>query len=393
MCLTALASLGVASCERGAPETSEPAATRRAADDATATPTADADTGAAERPGTEVADVYGETGTAVRDIAFWSHPTLAFNSLVIAAANDGLHALTVENGARVDGWPSAGGVSIAISYLGDGAAARGVALVAGDAGEVGVFEIDNAARTPTPAAIDGSPMSGARAVCLGPAFVDGAGAPSAALAGYVVAERGLIKIDIAAADGRLSAAVSDEAIDLIDDQPIVDCVVDPWSGALFTLAENGAVRRRIGGVSTRLFQTKSSARALDLALKRDDDKDIPTPTLVVLSDEAAVSLYAADGQLIGETQLTASFDYPGVRRAAALGVGSGNYGGVYRDGALALAAVDPEGDSPPVRMAPWSGVIDSLDAPHGGLADPRAQRPNEEAPNTSDISPPTDTQP
>ncbi|MCA8896558.1 MAG: hypothetical protein KDA48_14965, partial [Amphiplicatus sp.] len=57
-------------------------------------------------------------------------------------------------------------------------------------------------------------------------------------------------------------------------------------------------------------------------------------------------------------------------------LGYGNFGGVYRDGVLALAT---DGDTPHVRLAPLNGALDSLSTPMGETADPRALSPQEPA--------------
>ncbi len=92
--------------------------------------------------------------------------------------------------------------------------------------------------------------------------------------------------------------------------------------------------------------------------------------------EATVHFFDRDdGRALGSVRIASSFDVEGVAAATAMGVGFGNFGGIYRDGVLALAT---DGETPAARLVPLNGVMDALSAPIGPTAEPRALLPEPE---------------
>ncbi|MGF1545125.1 MAG: hypothetical protein ACFB00_11595 [Parvularculaceae bacterium] len=363
-----------AACERDAPPEAEP--TDAAADD----PREAASRPPATGPSSSVADVYGPLdGAPARDVAFWSHPALAFQSLVVTGSAGGLAAFDVETGDAVDGWSNAidGSVgALSVAYLGAGPSARSVLVASGD----GLVAVEIDAQTRAPAGPGASADLAATGVCLGPGDGD-------ALAGFAVVDGGLVAFQVALADG--------PAIDVGDalkvEAAIVDCAIDPSDGGLFALAAAGDVLRAAANAPAA-FETVATApdgapfpTAIDVILKRDAETGPARVFVAALeSAPAAVRLYEISGEIdagdvdLGAVRLSASFDHPAATAAAGFGVGFGNYGGVYRDGMVAIAADDEAGAG--VRATPLNGFLDALAVDVAGPVDPRDVNPTPEDP-------------
>ena len=86
-------------------------------------------------------------GLDTTGLAFWAHPNVAFNALLIVASADGLISYHMEDGsefARIDDITAQG---VGVSYFGRGTDARGVvAAYDTNAQAFRMFEIDNLTR-------------------------------------------------------------------------------------------------------------------------------------------------------------------------------------------------------------------------------------------------------
>ena len=82
-------------------------------------------------PAAEVgaADAYGAPGEDVNDVAFWSHPSIAFESLVITVTDAAVEAFAIETGDSVF---SLSGGADAIDVFYAGASSPGYLVAAGD---------------------------------------------------------------------------------------------------------------------------------------------------------------------------------------------------------------------------------------------------------------------
>ena len=416
------AALSASACApENEPQAETPADADAASVDATAdnqdgryggAPSAADDAGAAQPVMLPVIDAMGPQGrdsARVRDIAFWSHPTLAFNSLVLTGGDDGLKAYNIETGAIVGDWRADPVDALDVAYAGRGPEARGIVVVADD-GVIAAYEIDNSdsnaasggpGRRAQPVGEARAAIGAASGLCVVSA-VSGKtvnGAMGDAMDGYAVSGGALFPFSIRLnKEEGANVSVGAEQKAPLD---TTDCVFDDASGDLYLLTASGDVYRQALADSAPVpFASTgvASARTIGLALKRNklkpnaEGSQTPEPMIAVLNGEtAAVSLIDADGRALGVIRLSASFDHPGVQRATALGLGYGNYGAVYRDGALVLGADDNAG--PPVRLVPFNGVLNALNQPLGGGVDPRAPMPSDEAPDPLDFTPPAPVEP
>lgn len=316
------------------------------------------------------ADAFGEPGAIVADVAFWSHPAVAFESLLIAATADSLTAFRVETGERV--FETAEGAdAVEVFYAGEGSGAQGYLLAAGG-GAFRLYAIDQ----------DGNGF--------GPVAVAGGASP----AGVFCAAGGAAPAIYEAEGGTLSAralAISQSGAELAAARPIADasgaigCHVDPLTDEVVVVSGDGAIRRvdpRTGAVFGLALPQYVAPAASGLAFGRDEAGAAQGQVALLDGRSGVVNLYDADdGRALGAVRVKATFDLEAVQSASRIAVGSANYGGVYRDGALAVVT---SGDGAPVRLVPWNGVMGVLSLPVAAAIDPRA--PAGPAPDESVIS-------
>jgi len=346
--LPAIALLALAACERGSEDAPAPPETTRAA-----IPVSD------ELPG---------LSAAATGVAFWEHPTLAFNSMLIVAGADGAAAYNIEDGieaARLDDIAADGA---ALSYFGYGANAAGVlALFEAAENRFSFYGVDNATRRFLPLAggpaIDG-PLRG---FCLG----RGRETPAPALFALQDGRVRIFNLD-ATQDG---VTVSGEgAIDA--PVALVSCAVD-IDGVLVAAAEDGAVYRVDGAESFAApFARMDVEKAGDIAIVAvEPAADGPTIRgQIALLDEADGALHLADrtdGSALGVVTVEATDQLPGVTAARAMGLSGANFGALYRNGVAAFAVTAEDG--PALRLAPYGAVLNALSLPAGRALSPRGE--------------------
>ncbi|MEQ8935502.1 MAG: hypothetical protein RIE56_06900 [Amphiplicatus sp.] len=319
-------------------------------------------------------DQFGPLTGMVKGIAMWSHPTLPFNSLVIAAGEAGLVAWNVEDGAEVarDDRTPLDGVSVA--YLGNGTQAQGyaVARTTGSEARYFFYAIDNVSREFNLLSMTsvGERRDG-RGFCLG-----GSGD---SLVLHEMTQIGWRSTNIAINTGGL--AFSEAVTAGKSKGGFSHCAVDGLNGAIIAVNALGEVYRIESTSPSLLVSTGISDPAgIGLALNGPADgtpNDQCCGQIAVLDGvNAIVRLYdREDGHALGAVRMAASFDVEAVVSASALGVGYGNFGAVYRDGLVALAT--EEGDSA-IRLTPFNGIMDALAQPLGEAANPRDLSPQEE---------------
>lgn len=321
-------------------------------------PIPDPDVNAPVAADVAAADAYGAPGADVADVAFWSHPSVAFESLLIAATAEAVTANSIETGELAFEIPG-GADEVEVFYAGEGAGAQGY-LLAADDGAYRLYTIYQDGRGFNPLALAN------------------AGSP----AGVVCAAGGAAPAIYEAADGKLSArslAIVANGAELGDARSIADipdaigCNVDPLTDEIVTVSGGGAIRRvdpATGAVFGLALPQDVEPSASGLAVARNEAGEAQGQVALLNAKSGVVSLFdAKDGHALGAVRVKATFDLDAIESASRIVIGSANYGGVYRDGALAVVA---SGDGAPVRLVPWNGVMGALSLPVAGVIDPRA---------------------
>lgn len=303
------------------------------------------------------ADSFGAPGERVMDVAFWSHPAVAFESLLIAATRDKVSAYRLETGeARFE--ISGGAERIDVFYAGEGQKAVGYLLASGD-GADRLYAIDQ----------DGSGFkqlsiatSGglAREHCLG----NGASPELYELTADLVSMR---SVRIVANGAEFSSPSS-----IADVSGAIACSVNPLANEVIVTSEDGSIRRvdpSSGAIFSLALPQDLKPIAAALATGRNETDETVAQIVLLDAGGAMLRLFdSKDGHAIGAVRVKATFDLEAVETATRIKIGSANYGGVYRDGALAIVT---EGDGAPVRLVPWNGVMGALSIPVAAVVDPR----------------------
>jgi len=305
------------------------------------------------------ADGYGAPGESVSAVAFWSHPSVNFESLLLAATGVGVKAYSIETGEEVAS-QAGGASSLAVIYLGEGAGANGY-LIARSDDAYRVYAIANDAPSLTP-------LNSVGAIPGGEAFCASGGVL------YEVGDDRLAARDISVLSGGF---VFGEALKTADAPGAIACHVDDRTGDVIVLSEDGAIKRIDPGAgeSFGLAFGAAAANASALFLMTTPEPDNAAGGAVVVLNGASgvISLYdLTDGHALGAVRIKSTYDLDAVEAAKSIAAGYGNYGGVYRDGALAVVTA---GDGAPIRLAPWNGVLDALTLTPGENVDPRAPHP------------------
>ncbi|MEL7488100.1 MAG: hypothetical protein AAGJ87_12885, partial [Pseudomonadota bacterium] len=303
--------------------------------------------------------------------AFWVHPTLAFNSLLIAATETGLASFNIEDGAPVATIDAGAPSGLDVGYFGAGATAEGVAVTFDqDAGQFRFYAVDNVDRgfallptlMVTPQTIDG--------------FCAGRDGEATALALYAISGASISKYTLSRADAGISAPQSTRIETPVE---FADCVVDEADGAVFATTRTGDIYRMRDGAAPALFASTAGVSdiasiALALARGASGDSDAACCGQVSVLDGKTGSVRVfdrRDGAALGAVSISASFDVEAVATASSMTIGSGNFGGAYRDGVLVLTTPSGEG-SDLLRLAPWGGVLNALDQPAGAPVNRRS---------------------
>ena len=316
------------------------------------------------------ADQLGPFASDVSDVAFWTNTKVPFQGLVLVATADGVTAFNIEDGETVSEVEAAKATGVEVVYSGSGATARGIAIIAANGG-LRFEEIANDTRAFKSLASKGAPTN-VGTFCAGPDR-DGTLKLFAIYGKSIAAFSLAINDDVTVTASANAKAPAD----------IAGCVVDPVDGSVFLAGVDAAIYRLAsnGEIDPAPFAKSAASKptAIGLALNGlveggATEECCGQIALLDASDARVLLFDRDDGKAIGAVRLSSSFDVEGVAVATAMGVGYGNFGGVYRDGVLALAT---DGDTPHVRLAPLNGALDSLSTPMGETADPRALSPQE----------------
>ncbi|MBI1364807.1 MAG: hypothetical protein GC153_02460 [Alphaproteobacteria bacterium] len=322
------------------------------------------------------ADELGTFHSTINGIAFWTHPKVPFNGLALVATDRALVALNIEDGeevARIDGL-NAKGVSVA--YTGYGSDAQGYAAVeiGGKQPSIRIYAIDNATRQLTPVMSNAIAMGPeARGFCLGG---DGSGK---GLLLHIMRGNGWSTRPIAISGGVATVGSQKSAA---FGGGVISCEADDLDTSFFATAPGGVIvhvdKTGIAGGSPFARTPVSEPAGIGIALhglvEGGPTEECCGEVLTLDGEKGAIYVYDHDdGKPLGVVTIKASFDVEGVTKATAIGVGSGNFGGVYRDGVVALGT---DGDKPAVRLVPLNSVLDVLKAQFGDAADRRALNPH-----------------
>ncbi|HXI87779.1 MAG TPA: hypothetical protein VNH64_09995, partial [Parvularculaceae bacterium] len=325
-----------------------------------------------------VSDQLAAFDTPINAVAFWTHPKIPFNGLALVATDKALVALNIEDGAevaRIDGIAAKG---VSVAYTGYGADAWGYAAVetGGQSAAIALYAIDNVSRTLTPVAMTPIPVaSGDRGFCIGR---DEAGK---GLLLHIMRADGWSTIPIAIASdgasvgGRKSAAFGGG---------LLSCAADDLDTSFFATAPGGAVvhvdKNGVAGGAPFARTPMSAPAGLGIVLngliEGGPTDECCGEALVLDGETGGVYVFDHDdGKPLGLVTIKASFDVDGVAKATAIGVGTGNFGGVYRDGVVAIGTA---GEKPAVRLVPVNSVLDALGVKFGEAADRRMLNPHDE---------------
>lgn len=308
---------------------------------------------------TAVADAFGAPGEEAAALAFWSHPAVPFESRIISAGPQGIAVFRIEDGAETARLPGLAARDLALAYVGVGAEATGIVAVAADGGFQFYAVEDEGGLRALPSVAVAREADG---VCLGGSDrPDTATLHRANADGLSSAALSITPVAVAVASERAAAV----------DGGLIDCAVDERDGSVIGLAADGTLWRisAADGRAAKLGDTGVvDADDIGLLLREEG-------SLIAILDGANAGIFLfdlEDGHAAGAIRLKSNFDIPGPENAKAMAVGYGNYGGLYRDGAIAIASTGDIGA--PIRTAPWNGIAIALELSPSASLDPRAPK-------------------
>lgn len=311
-------------------------------------------------------------------IAFWDHPALSFNSMMITAGSEGVIAYNMEDGveaARIEGIAANGA---AVSYLGLGAQAAGIlALLDTDDNVFRFYGIDNVSRQFL--AIEGGPNieGDIHGFCFGRA--QGATAPSL----YVLQSTEILIYNYEAFESGVS--VSGQGA-LGAPNNLRTCAVD-IDGILLVADDSGKIYRVDNPDSfADHFAQASIAEigSLSVIAATSDTSESTTSISgqIILLDKADGAAHVFDrdtGAALGIIAVAATDQLPGVTAATSMGATSANLGALYRNGAIAYGVEGEE--SAAIRIIPYNAVMNALSLPEGTGLPARGEAPKAEDSN------------
>ncbi len=304
------------------------------------------------------ADAFGAPGGDVNDVAFWSHPDVAFESLVLTVNDAVVEAFAVETGRLVFSVPG-GADTIEVFYAGEKSPGF---FIAASGGAYRLFAIAGDGRS---AASQGLFEAASEMALF---CVKGGVEPVLyEIAGGTISSRALT---IAANAAELASPET-----LVESGNAVACHVDPFRDDVIVISSDGAIRRinpASGAVFGIALPAELSAGASSLAVGRTEAGE-PSVQVALLDERTgSISLFdASDGHALGRIRVKATFDLEAVTSASRIDIGSANFGGVYRDGALAVVT---SGAGAPVRLVPWNGVMSALSLRVPAALNPRSPK-------------------
>ena len=348
--LSTLALLGLSACSSETPTADE------------TEPSVEASTPEAEKKFVAATDEFGAGLEGVTSVAFWSHPSIVFNSVIVAGHADGISLFNIEDGAPIDSADGFNVIDLAVGYLGEGPQAVGYIAASTDdeANPVRFFQINNSDRSLQLLSTIFVAQSASDAnLCLGRANKDDLILGRSRPQGTTVLPLKVSAAGVSSGGGFSSTTSS------------VDCAIDQ-SGKIFSINNDGDVVMVTKEETTIVAGGAVPApSAVSVSVKSDETGSQQARLVILGSDDRAYLFSAEDGHALGAVGMRDTFDVVALEAVTSLAVGYGNYGGIYRDGALAF--VDGNASGAPIKLAPWSGVVRELDLPLGQSVNPRGQ--------------------
>jgi len=316
-------------------------------------------------------DQVGVFKGPIAGLELWAHPTLPYRgAVVVATAGESLELRNFDGDQldiRIGGFTT----GLDVVYFPDTDEARGAVVARDDLdGAYQLFEI-------TALPIEFRQFEGRLAA-------------DADVSGFcALADRAdhLVLFELTGDDEvrAISAAVGDGDVAFIEDRILAlpaagaRCAVDPASRRLFVLSEDGSVHvLEIDGVELRnperLVAAGAPADDISLALQTGGRGQIA----LMRRDEGVFEVLSAfDGTALGSIRLTRLDTVPGVETPGAFVVAYGNYGSIYRDGALVVSEFNA---APAVRLTPWNAVANRAGFALYDTLDPRRLGGRDDAP-------------
>jgi len=340
-------------------------------------------TQAPENPSTPItraevsaSDTVTQMAVPTTGITFWTHPNVAFNSLVIVASEDGVVSFNIEDGSEVSRIPAVNAQGAAVSYLGLGAQARGLlAFFDIDASAFKIHTIDNGSRSFQP--VDGEiPVRGAlRGFCFGRA----AGGQNPVLFALQKGEMTRYTIEV---EGDMLTASAGIVQSIPED--VQSCTVDGIDGSVLITRSNGEIHRMTDDGPGDLVVSTNITEIGDVAILLIENTE-PDPQsvsgLIVALNRETGGLHVfnrEDGQAIGVMTVMAEDadseygEFIAVNAGDVMGAASANLGGLYRNGVLALGVGNAEAEQPAViHLIPMNALKNTLDLPESEPVNPR----------------------
>jgi len=291
----------------------------------------------------EESDSVADLRAPITDIAFWTHPTLPFRS-VVATADPRRIALWDMEAELLDERKGAFGGPIDLRYLrAEAGVVRPAVLAAYDAdlSAVVFFGVDLQDRVITSRGWSET-AAPVEALCLYQDVTDGAlylftGTDEAGLSQSRLTLRG---------DEIAAEPVRD--IDLA--QPARHCVGDDMDGFVYGADAGGALFRAPAAPEAELGAARISASGLLAEPAGVGLLYNSGGALLMAADRNAVLVFALES-----LALAGAFAIAEAGKIAAFNVSNANFGGVYRDGLIVI------GDgTPALRFAPWNGVANGM---------------------------------
>lgn len=273
-------------------------------------------------------------------LVFWDHPSLPYEGLVIAATGEGVFAHTLEGTEPVNQIPGINASGAQLAYLqastDDDAAVAVFSTYDATNKAFRFFQIDNVTQDFNENLLSIPYKDDYTAWCLG------SSPPSSTLFLTIIVADTLHHVKISRAQENTYTVDQSEPRKL--PASIIDCAFDPVTGQFFGLSDDGYVLALNTEAINKPVINSVVARPYKLSISNyllgSDNNAASIETKFLLLDRATshVQIYDAQtGNLDGVIELEKFNEIEGVDNASTFALGTGNYGGVYRFGVLALA--------------------------------------------------------
>ena len=310
-------------------------------------------------------EIQADVGVTT-DVGFWSHPTLPYNGLLIAAGDAGLASFNIEFGEPIQRLSTRSIVSLDTVYLGVGPEAIAILIASTPNGHVEAYSFDNLSRQAGTVATASFQLSPATGLC--------AHAVDNSAQGFLIANGSARPIALMGnVQGGFNLSIEDGAS---YGENLIDCAINHFDGETMFLDANGDLLRIDGDGSLSVFAATDASKphSIDLVLSKTEQNETVATYAVLDASTGTLTLVDNAGSKFATVSLASSFDYSAAASASGFGIGYGNYGGIYRNGMIAIAG-QPTVDGQPsgaISLGPWNGLAEALNRPLNGSVDPRS---------------------